>query len=90
MNTPSKCWTYRLVDGGDDAAGNHRGVVLCEVHMDEGGMTYLGRRLTLEAFREDFDQATAENYRDAIISQLERMLDIARSFPIIPAAEIGA
>jgi len=89
MTALGSSWTYRLVDGGDDAAGNHRGVVLCEVHVDASGMTYLGRRLTLETFREDFEQATAENYRDAIILQLERMLDIARSFPIIPAADLG-
>ena len=82
--------TYRLVDNGEDAAGNHRGVGLCEVYMDERGMTYLTRRLPLETFRDEFEQPTADNYRDAIIAQLEGILHLARSLPIIPAAEISA
>ncbi len=90
MSAGVRTWSYRLVDRGDDAGGNHRGVAVHEVHLDDGKVTLLGSRVTIDTYRDHFDAVSADSYRDAIIWQLERMLEIARTEPIIVAAEIGA
>lgn len=84
-------WSYRLVDFGDDATGNHRGIAICEVHFEATAPKSHSSPVHVESFRDYFgDGATAEHCRQAIITALERMLDAARSFPVLLASEIAA
>ena len=86
----SRHWSHRLLDLGDNDAGDHRGVSMREVHFDNGKPLYFSSKVVLETFRDDFETLTPDSYREAIICQLERLLDVARSRPILSAAEIGA